>query len=115
MATNIIETGDTITVLAPATIASGGVLVRNNIMGIALANAASGTNVAILGSGVVTVAKSTAASEVFAIGANVHWDNTNALATISATSNLRLGVARSAVAANTTTTVDVVLPGSCFR
>lgn len=104
-----------VTVAAPANINAGAILVRNNIIGVALATAASGANVAISGEGVVVVSKSTAASEVFAIGANVHWDNTNALATISATSNLRLGVARLAVAANTVTTVEVILPGNVFR
>jgi len=107
--------GSPITVAAPANVNSGAVLVRNNIIGVALASAASGANVAIAGEGVVVVPKSTAAGEVFAIGANVHWDATNAVATVSATSNLRLGVARLAVAANTTTTVEVILPGSVFR
>lgn len=104
-----------VTIAAPANVNSGAVVVRNNIIGVALATALSGANVAVSGDGVVVVPKSTAASEVYAIGANVHWDATNAVATISATSNLRLGVARLAVAANTVTTVEVILPGSVFR
>jgi predicted RecA/RadA family phage recombinase len=116
MAANMLSPdSDRVTILAPANVASGAVVVRNNIVGVAIGGAASGEAVAIAGSGVVKVLKSTAASEVFAIGANVHWDATNARATISATSNARLGVARDAVAANTETTVNVILPGTVLR
>ena len=46
-----------------------------------------------------------------AAGANIHWDATNAKTTISATSNLKIGVA-AVTSTNTATTVRVRLNGS---
>lgn len=110
MAGNFTTTeSDRITIPAPANVNAGAVVIRNNIMGIALTSAASGANVALAYCGSVVLSKSTAAGETYAIGANVHWDATNAVATVSATSNTRIGVARAAVAANTTATVEVIL------
>ena len=52
-----------------------------------------------------------AASTSAAAGANIHWDATNSRTTISATSNLKIGVA-AVVSTNTATTVRVRLNGS---
>lgn len=99
-------------IAAPASVNAGAVVVRNNIVGVALTSAASGAEVTLAVGGCVVLPKSTAAGETYAIGANVHWDATNAVATVSATSNVRIGAARRAVAANTVTTVEVILRGT---
>lgn len=109
MATNMfLEGGDTVTVPAPANVNSGQLVVVGNLRGVAHSSALSAANVAILTRGVVTLPKVNAVSTSFAAGANVHWDATNSVTTVSATSNAKVGVAMAA-ASNTDVTVKVFL------
>lgn len=108
MATNIVIPGlQRLTVPAPANVVSGGVVIVGQLPGVAVANALSGENVAVETQAVATIRKLNGASTSFAAGANVHWDATNANATVSVTSNARIGVAYRA-AANADTLVQVV-------
>lgn len=93
MAENILNSGQIITVPAPANVTSGQlVVVGTNIFGTAMATTASGQPVALYTGGVVDLRKLNGASTSAAIGANAHWDATNSNVTISATSNLKIGV-----------------------
>lgn len=109
MASNYVQDGDRILVTAPSGgVVRGKVVVISNLYGVALDNAVSGANVVLKTNGVFDVTKISGASTSFAVGANVHWDTTNAQATVSATSNTKVGVAVAA-AANADTTVRVLL------
>jgi predicted RecA/RadA family phage recombinase len=110
MATNFINDGDLIGVVAPSGgVVSGGLaVIGTNMFGIAQANAASGANVVIKVGGTHVLRALNGASTSAAQGANAHWDATNANVTISATSNLKIGVFESAKA-NADTTARVRL------
>lgn len=97
-----------LTVAAPANVNSGDFVVVNRMFGVALTSATSAANVAIASGATVQLRKLNGASTSQAAGTNVHWDATNSNCTISATSNLLIGVAAAATA-NTDTTVTVHL------
>jgi predicted RecA/RadA family phage recombinase len=106
VATNKVNDGDVVEIIAPYTVVSGRVVLLGAVgaFGIAVSNAASGANVAISTMGTFAIPKSTAVSTSIASGGYVYWDNTNNQATVSATSNTKIGVALKA-AANTDATV----------
>lgn len=109
MATNITNDDPTLAVVpAPAAINSGALVLVGQAFGVALHSAASAANVTIKIGATAALRKITGASTSFAAGANVHWDATNANATVSATSNLKIGVAVVA-AGNTDALVTVRL------
>lgn len=112
MASNIRLPGvRTLTVAAPANVNSGQLVVVNQIFGVAVASALSAANVAISVGPTAFLPKANAVSTSQAAGSNVHWDATNAVTTVSATSNLKIGVC-AATSVNTDTTVLVHLnPG----
>lgn len=109
MARNIILDGiKRITVIAPAAVNSGDLVQVAQSYGIALTNAASAANVVLSVGPTATLRKLNGASTSQAAGSNVHWDLTNANCTVSATSNLKIGVAMAATA-NADTTINVHL------
>lgn len=109
MARNITLDGlKRLTVIAPAAVNSGDLVVTSQAFGVALTSAASAANVAISVGPTATLRKLNGASTSQAAGTNVHWDATNSNCTISATSNLKIGVA-AAVTANADTTLSVHL------
>lgn len=109
MATNVTMPGvKRVTVAAPAAVNSGALVNVSNLFGIALTNAASAANVVLEVGPTATLRKLNGASTSQAVGTNVYWDATNANCTISATSNLRIGVAAAAVA-NADTSISVHL------
>jgi predicted RecA/RadA family phage recombinase len=104
-----ISSGDIVPYVLAANANSGDVVVAGQMFGILESGGLTGATVGLRCGGIHDLAKSTATGETFAVGANVHWDATNARATISATSNARLGVAVAAATPNTVTTVRVRL------
>lgn len=109
MATGFIREGDVFEVEAPSGgLVSGNVYVAGQAFGVVLENTVSGATARLRVGGVWPLTKINAASTSMAVGANVHWDATNAQCTVSATSNAKIGVAQVA-AANTDTTVTVRL------
>lgn len=108
MAKNFIQPGNTLTIPAPAAVASGFPVIAGAIVGIAQGDAASGASVDVTVNGVWELPK--VAANAFALGAAVYWDATAALATSTATGNTKLGVAVAAADASTAT-VNVRLSG----
>lgn len=107
---NYINSGDAVSVTAAANVAAGKVVVVGlNLFGVALTSAATNETVALQTRGLFDLDKTTGASTSFAAGALVYWDATNALCTVSATSNTKVGCAVQA-AANADTTVRVLMP-----
>jgi predicted RecA/RadA family phage recombinase len=90
---NYVQQGITVTVIAPYAVNSGGgVLVAGtgHLFGIAVNNQNQGDNMEIVTQGVFDLAKDTS---TFAEGDYVYWDNTNKVATSTATNNTKIGVA----------------------
>lgn len=81
MATNYIQKGDTITVVAPATVKSGDIVEVGKLAGIAVTDAASGSPVEIMTRGVFEVAKVSA--QAWTVGAPVYVDTGEATTTAS--------------------------------
>lgn len=104
MATNIVLPGvKTIEVVAPANLNSGAGVQVAQLFGVALTSATSGANVAVTLGSTAVLRKLNGASTSQVAGSNVHWDATNANCTVSATSNLKIGVAAAATINNDTT------------
>lgn len=92
MAKNFIQPGDTLTVPAPAAVASGGVVIAGAIIGIAQGDADSGKPVDVATGGVWELPK-VAAQAYAGAGVVVYWDSTAGLVTSTASGNTKLGVA----------------------
>jgi len=86
-----VQSGNTITVVAPYAGSSGGGAQVGIMFGIANNDFLNAdTNLELQVEGVFDIAKDTS---VFAQGAVVYWDNTNKVVTSTSTSNLKIGVA----------------------
>jgi predicted RecA/RadA family phage recombinase len=96
MATNILDEGEQIDFTAAGTVTSGQLIVAGQMFGVALISGVSGERIPLAVGVRAQLPKMNAATNAFAVGANVHWDATNAVVTASATSNLKIGVATTA-------------------
>lgn len=105
---NYISSGDVLTIPAPATVASGDVVIAGGLVGIAARDAASGADVEIKTKGVYELPKTSA--EAWTVGAAIYWDATNGVCTTTATDNTLIGKAVAA-AANPSSTGIVRLDG----
>ena len=94
---NYVQPGNTITLAAPYAVTSGGGLLVGAIFGVATVDAIQGEEIEACLAGVVDLAK---AGPAWAPGDKVYWDNTNKVATKTATDNTLIGVAVAAAAAN---------------
>jgi len=93
---NYVQPGNTLTLTAPHAVASGDGLLVGSIFGVAAGDAESGATVEAALTGVFDLKK--VASQAWAAGDKVYWDNTNKEATKTATGNTLIGVATEAVA-----------------
>ena len=91
-----VQPGNTITLTAPYAVASGDGLLVGSIFGVASGTAALGETVEAALTGVYDLKK--VASQAWAAGDKVYWDNTAKEATKTTTSNTLIGVAVVAVA-----------------
>lgn len=105
---NYIASGDVLTVPAPATVASGDVVIVGGLVGIAGTSAASGADVAIKLGGVYELAKTSA--QAWTVGAAIYWDASGKVATTETSGNTLIGKAVAA-AANPSATGLVLLNG----
>jgi predicted RecA/RadA family phage recombinase len=93
---NYVQPGNTITLTAPYAVASGDGLLVGSIFGVATGSAALGETVEAALVGIFDLKK--VASQAWAAGDKVYWDNTNKEATQTATANTLIGIATEAVA-----------------
>jgi predicted RecA/RadA family phage recombinase len=93
---NYVQPGNTITLTAPYAVASGDGLLVGSVFGVAAGDAANAETVEAALVGVFDLKK--VASQAWAAGDKVYWDNTNKEATKTTTSNTLIGVATEAVA-----------------
>ncbi|MBF0602144.1 MAG: DUF2190 family protein [Nitrospirae bacterium] len=104
---NWIQSGDTVSVVAPADVASGNGVIVGSLFGLAVSDAVSGDDVEIVTVGVADITK---AAGAITQGAKVYWDNTAKNVTTTVGTNTLIGCAVMA-AANGDATVRVRLNG----
>lgn len=106
---NHVQDGDVLPLTAPYDVASGAGLLVGALFGVAMTAAASGASVQARTRGVYTLPKTSA--QAWTVGAKVYWDDTNKVATSTASGNTLIGCAVAA-AANPSATGIVRLNGS---
>ncbi len=109
---NYVQPGNTITLTAPYAVASGDGLLVGSIFGVAAGTAALGEAVEAALTGVYDLKK--VASQAWAAGDKVYWDNTAKEATKTTTSNTLIGVAVVAVAGGAGDTIGRVRLNASF-
>lgn len=85
---NYIQRGDVLDVTLAADVASGGVVVAGELVGVATTAGVTGDVVSVNLCGVFEVAKATGA---ISLGAKVYWDAANSNATTTASGNKQIG------------------------
>lgn len=96
MARNYVQPGETLTLVAPRTLASGDGFAVGGIVAVALAAAAASAPVEARRVGVFDMTKATGAA--WTQGQKLYWDNTAFNVTATAGSNALIGVAAQAQA-----------------
>ena len=109
---NYVQPGNTITLTAPYAVASGDGLLVGAIFGVAAGTAALGESVEAALTGVYDLKK--VASQAWAAGDKVYWDNTAKQTTKTLTSNTLIGVATEAVAGGATDLIGRVRLNGSF-
>jgi predicted RecA/RadA family phage recombinase len=92
---NYVHKGETLTVVAPYAVKSGGGVKVGNLFGVAAYDAALNASLEIAAMGVFDLAKDTS---TFTSGDAVYWDDTNKVATSTSAGNLVIGTAELAQA-----------------
>jgi Uncharacterized conserved protein len=95
---NFVSSGEVLTIPAPATVASGDVVIAGGLVGIAAHDAASGDAVTIKLGGVYELPK--VAAEAWTLGAAIYWDAGDKVCTTDddSGSNAQIGHAAAAAA-----------------
>lgn len=105
---NKIMSGDTITITAGATIASGAAVLVGSVLGVAVESAVSGEPLAVQLEGVFNLP--ILGTDTPAVGAKLYWDAGNSRLTTTVGSNTEAGIAFAAKASGPTT-VRIKLKG----
>lgn len=106
---NYVQRGDTLDIVAPAAVLSGGVVIVGSIVGVSNVDAETGETFALDVVGVFTLPKVSALA--INQGDAVYWDATNKVVTKTASGNTKLGVATESVP-NPSPSVNVRLNGA---
>ena len=110
---NYVQPGNTITLTAPYAVTSGDGLLVGAIFGVAAGTAASGDPVETALEGVYDLKK--VASQAWAVGDKIYWDNTAKNTTKTLTSNTLIGVATDVVAGGATDLIGRVRLNGTFQ
>ena len=109
---NFIQPGHIITLPAPYTVTAGDGLLVGAIFGVCAVSAGSGENIETGITGVYDLNKT--ASQAWAIGDKIYWDNATRETTKTATNNTLIGTAIDIVGNTASETIGRVrLNGSC--
>jgi predicted RecA/RadA family phage recombinase len=109
---NYVQPGNTITLTAPYAVTSGDGLLVGSIFGVAAGTAILGDPVETAVEGVYDLKK--VASQAWAAGDRIYWDNTAKQTTKTLTSNTLIGVATEAVAGGATDLIGRVRLNGAF-
>lgn len=108
---NFVQSGETLTVVAPYALASGDGCLVGSLFGVATSAAASSASVEIKTEGVFDL--TTLGTDTPSQGTKAYWDNTNKRVTTTLTSNTLIGVFAEAKASGVT--VGRVYVDGCIR
>ncbi|WYK04467.1 DUF2190 family protein [Cereibacter sphaeroides f. sp. denitrificans] len=103
---NYVDNGETVTLAAPYAVASGGGALVGALFGVAQAAAANAATVVLVTRGIFDLPK--AASQAWTVGAAIYWDDTNKVATTTASGNTLIGKAVVAVGSGAGETIGRV-------
>jgi predicted RecA/RadA family phage recombinase len=106
MARNFVQPGTTLTLAAPYAVSSGDGLLVGAIFGVASGDADTGDSVEATLVGVFDLKK--VASQAWAVGDKVYWDNTAKAATKTSSGNTLIGVAVATVGGTASETIGRV-------
>lgn len=106
---NHIQSGNILTLTAPAALVAGNIAVIGSLFGVVASSVQSGQQVDLYTQGVYAFNKVGALA--IAVGDKVYWDSATSLVTKTASGNTYIGVAVTA-AANPSSSVQVRLNGS---
>jgi len=95
---NYVQKGETLTLVAPYAVSSGGGALVGSIFGVAAGDLASGAEGELKVEGVFDLTRETGGGTAWSPGDLVYWDNTNKRATKTSTGNKLIGVAVKAAA-----------------
>lgn len=109
---NYVQPGNTITLTAPYAVASGDGLLVGSVFGVAAGDAANAETVEAALIGVFDLKK--VASQAWAVGDKIYWDNTAKVATKTASGNTAIGVAVEAVGGGASDTIGRVRLNGSF-
>jgi predicted RecA/RadA family phage recombinase len=113
MAKNFVQAGSTLTLVAPANVKSGGVVVVGALAGIAAYDASIGEEVEVVTEGVFTLPKTTPGA--INQGDAAYWDSVTSKVTTVAGSNLLLGICVvTAGTSETTCSVKLTVPSGAL-
>lgn len=114
MATNYIQPGDVMSLVAPSAVAAGEGMLVGALYAVALSAAANGAPVEGAVTGVFTLAKTDA--QAWTLGQKIYWDNATKRCTTAAAAgaNALIGVAAAAVAATAGLVTGKVRLGQVF-
>ncbi len=98
---NYVQPGETVTLLAPANLASGEPFAVGSIFGVAACAAESGAEVEAKRTGVFDLPKTT--GEAWTVGARLYWDGATKKLTTTEEENLFVGAALAAAGESATT------------
>ncbi len=110
---NYVQPGNTITLTAPYAVTSGDGLLVGSIFGVVAGTAALGDPVETALEGVYDLKK--VASQAWAVGDKIYWDNTAKNTTKTLTSNTLIGVATDVVAGGATDLIGRVRLNGAFQ
>jgi predicted RecA/RadA family phage recombinase len=109
---NYVQPGNIITLIAPYAVTSGDGLLVGSIFGVASGTAILGDSVETAVEGVYDLKK--VASQAWAAGDRIYWDNTARQTTKTLTANTLIGVATEAVAGGATDLIGRVRLNGAF-
>lgn len=109
---NYVQPGNTITLTAPYAVASGDGLLVGSVFGVAAGDTANAETVEAALIGVFDLKK--IASQAWSAGDKIYWDNTNKVATKTASGNTVIGVATEAVGGGASDTIGRVRLNGSF-
>ena len=109
---NYVQPGKTITLTAPYAVASGDGLLVGSVFGVAAGTAALSEAVETAVEGIYDLKK--VASQAWAAGDRIYWDNTAKQTTKTLTANTLIGVATEAVAGGATDLIGRVRLNGAF-
>lgn len=104
----MIQPGHALNVILAAVVLSGGVVVMENMAGIATTDGAVGEEIAVSMDGVFALPKP--AATAYTQGKRLYWDNTAKTVTTTATNNVQIGYAAYAASADAATVAVLLTP-----